>query len=56
MTYGEFEYGVAKRKLTTLADNLEYRYPNAAGSLLEGLEEALTMHKLNIPGLLRHSL
>lgn len=25
MTYGEFEYGVAKRKLTTLADNLEFR-------------------------------
>lgn len=56
MAYREFEYGVAKRKLKTLADNLEYRYPKAAGSLLEGLEETLTVHKLNIPGLLRQTL
>ncbi len=39
-----------------LASNLKYRYPKAAASLLEGLEETLTVHKLKVPGLLRETL
>ncbi|MGI6526314.1 MAG: transposase [Caldicoprobacterales bacterium] len=35
---------------------LEYRYPKATASLLEGLEETLTVHRLKIPGMLRETL
>ena len=54
--YREFEYGKAKSSLELLADNLEYRYPKAAQSLREGLEETLTTHRLKLPGLLRQTL
>lgn len=54
--YKEFEYDTAKSKLTTIANNLEHRYPKAAASLLEGLEETLTVHRLKLPGLLRETL
>ena len=56
MAYREFDYKTAKDKLLLLASNLEYRYPRAAASLREGLEETLTVHRLNIPGLLRETL
>ena len=56
MAYREFNYEAAKDKLLLLASNLEYRYPRAAASLREGLEETLTVHRLNLPGLLRETL
>jgi putative transposase len=56
MAYREFEYEAAKAKLKCIASNLEYRYPKATASLLEGLEETLTVHRLKIPGMLRETL
>ena len=56
MAYREFGYEAAKAKLTGIANNLEYRYPKAAASLLEGLEETLTVHRLKIPGMIRETL
>jgi transposase-like protein len=56
MAYREFEYDSAKSKLLGIATNLENRYPKAASSILEGLEETLTVHRLKIPGLLRETL
>jgi len=35
---------------------MEFRYPAAAASLREGLEETLTVHLLRVPGLLRQTL
>jgi len=54
--YREFDYDKAKRELELIAGNLEMRYPNATASLLEGLEETLTVHKLGVPGLLRQTV
>lgn len=56
MAYKEFDYDTAKDKLLGIAASLEHRYPKAAASLLEGLDETLTVHKLKIPGLLRETL
>lgn len=56
LAYREFDEELAMKKLNLLADNLEYRYPSAAASLREGLEETLTVHRLKIPGLLRQTL
>jgi transposase-like protein len=56
MAYKEFEYEAAKRTLIEIAANLDYRYPKAAASLLEGVEETLTIHRLKIPGQLRETL
>ena len=56
LAYREFEYEKAKSTLELLADNLEHRYPGAAASLREGLEETLTLHRLKLPGLLRQTL
>ena len=56
MAYREFEYAKAKSSLELLANNLAYRYPKAADSLQEGLEETLTVHRLKLPGLLRQTL
>jgi transposase-like protein len=54
--YREYDYMDAKPRLDRIAKNLEHRYPAAAASLREGLEETLTVHKLGIPGLLRQTL
>lgn len=54
--YLEFDYDKAKKELLLITDNLEYRYPTAANSLLEGLEETLTVHRLELPALLRQTL
>ena len=54
--YLEFEHDEAKRKLTLIVRELDMRYPAAAASLLEGLDETLTVHKLCVPGLLRRTL
>jgi len=56
LAYMEFEYDEAKRKLDLLAKELGLRYPAAASSLREGLEETLTVHKLGVPGVLRQTL
>ena len=54
--YLEYEYDKAKTALELLAENLEERYPSAAVSLREGMEETLTVHRLSVPGLLRKTL
>lgn len=54
--YLEFDYDKAHDQLMRVARSLENRYPSAAASLLEGLEESLTVHRLKIPGLLRQTL
>ena len=54
--YMEFEYDKALSQLCRIVDNLEHRYPSAAASLQEGLEETLTVHRLKVPGLLRQTL
>jgi transposase-like protein len=54
--YMEFEYDKAYSQLNQIANNLDNRYPSAATSLREGLEETLTVHRLMIPGLLRKTL
>mgnify|MGYP000108330903 CR=1 FL=1 len=54
--YAEFDYKVAKSRLEAVAKRIEYKYPSAAESIREGLEETLTLHKLGIPRLLRVSL
>jgi len=54
--YMEFDYDKAKSALELIADNLDHRYPKAAESLREGLDETLTVHRLKIPGALRQTL
>jgi putative transposase len=56
MAYREFDYETAKSKLLGVASDLEYKYPKAAASLMEGLEETLTVHRLKVPGVLRETL
>jgi len=56
LAYSEFEFQSAHAALRSLADYLENRYPKAAASLLEGLDETLTVHRLEVPGLLRETL
>lgn len=46
----------AKQKLQALANSLQVDHPDAAGSLREGLEETITILRLEIPGLLQKSL
>jgi transposase-like protein len=46
----------AKRKLNTLARQLETRWPSAAASLLEGLDETLTVLGLGTTGALYRTL
>jgi transposase-like protein len=56
LAYQEFDYDIAHKKLKEIADSLDSRYPDAAASLLEGLEETLTVNKLQVPGRLRKTL
>ena len=46
----------AIRKLRALATNLEHKHPDAAASLREGLEETVTILRMDLPGLLQRSL
>lgn len=46
----------ARRQLETLARQLESRYPNAANSLREGLDELVTVLDLPVRALLRRAL
>jgi len=54
--YLEFDYDKALRQLNGIAGDLEGRYPDAAASMREGLEDTLAVHRLGVPGLLRKTL
>lgn len=47
---------VAEAKLTALASELDKKYPGAAASLREGMEETLTILRLGVPPTLARSL
>src|ERR1700687_4563434 len=46
----------AERLLRNLARRLEHNAPGVAASILEGLDEILTVNRLGLPGALRRSL
>jgi len=52
----ETDYEKARTALTSLAKTLEDKYPGAAASLREGLEETLTVLRLELPEALRKTL
>jgi len=52
----ETDYPRALEQLRALADELERTHPGAAGSLREGMEETLTVIRLQIKGKLRRTL
>ena len=54
--YTRPEYDEALGALTTLHGELEERNQSAAGSLAEGLEETVTLHRLGLFGVLGRSL
>lgn len=54
--YKMADYADAKKSLELTLKYLEKLNPSAAASLKEGLEETLTIHKLEITGLLRKTL
>jgi transposase-like protein len=54
--YGMLDYAEAKKSLLACVRELERINPSAAASLREGLEETLTLHRLNVPAALRQSL
>jgi transposase-like protein len=54
--YGCQTYDKALSSLTTTAKWLQRIAPDAADSLSEGMEDTLTVHKLNVPALLRRSI
>ena len=54
--YNRPEYDEARAALETLHRELEDRNQSAAGSLAEGLDETLTLHRLGLYGVLGRSL
>jgi len=54
--YTMADYDQAKAQLLKTVDWLEGINPSAAGSLREGLEDTLTLHRLGVPAELRRSL
>ncbi len=54
--YNRPEYDEARTALETLHRELEDRNQSAAGSLAEGLDETLTLHRLGLYGVLGRSL
>ncbi len=54
--YAMTEYAAAKAEREKSFRQLERINPSAAGSLEEGLEETLTVHRLGVGGLLRQTL
>ena len=54
--YCMLDYAEAKKSLEALTRELERINPSAAASLREGLEETLTLHRLDVPAALRKSL
>jgi transposase-like protein len=53
--YGMTSYDDAKRSLTALIQDVGRISISAANSLEEGFEETLTVHRLGLPDVLRHS-
>jgi putative transposase len=54
--WADTDYERAREQLTRLADELEHTHPGAAASLREGLEETLTVIRLQIKGKLKRTL
>jgi len=54
--YNEKDEAKARRQLLNLAEQLETMNPSAAKSLLEGLDETLTVQRLRLPEELKRSL
>ena len=54
--YNRLEYDEALAALQSLQHELEDRNQSAAGSLAEGLDETLTVHRLGVYGVLGRSL
>lgn len=54
--YNEKDEAKARKQLLTLAEQLEKINPSAAKSLLEGLDETLTVQRLGLPEELKRSL
>ena len=54
--YKMADYDAAKKSLELTVRYLEKLNPSAAASMREGLEETLTVHKLEVAGLLRKTL
>ena len=54
--YSESDEQKARKSLLALADQLQKINPSAAKSLLEGLEETLTVQRLRLPEQLKQSL
>ena len=54
--YNRLEYDEALAALQSLQHELEDRNQSAAGSLAEGLDETLTLHRLGVYGVLGRSL
>jgi transposase-like protein len=53
---GSNRLSATRRELHELADWLERRYPGAAASLREGLEETITINRLGVSGPPRRTL
>jgi len=54
--YASASFKTAKRRLKQLANSLADKHPGAAASLLEGLDETLTIKKIDLSKLLERSL
>ena len=54
--WAETDYHRALEQLTRLAGELEHTHPGAAASLMEGMEETLTVIRLGIKGKLKRTL
>jgi len=54
--YNENDYDTARKKLLEIAEELKKINKSAYGSLMEGLEETLTLHKLGLSKKLRFNL
>jgi putative transposase len=54
--WAETDYPRALEQLRRLADELEHTHPGAAGSLREGMQETLTVIRLQINGKLKRTL
>lgn len=54
--YQEPDAAHALKQLKALAQELAYQYPQAAKSLQEGMEETVTVQRLQLPGALRQAL
>lgn len=53
--YGMLDYAEAKKALMACMAELERINPSAAASLREGLEETLTLHRLEVPAATKSS-